>query len=239
MPLFDDQAVRLEEAARLLANPSTDLAAQADPGLPLHLRERLQPAQEHAARAMARAEQLGRKTRTQHAVQFAALQRAVRSPGHLLLALQELADEVMAPVSGQAACKPGCSHCCHIPVAVSGREAELIGQRIGLKPLPVPDEQLTARTTWGYDHPCPFLSEERCSIYSHRPMACRWHFNLDVDALLCELLPDRTVPVPLADSRRFQVLYMRFSAGTPLADIRDFFPAERVSRRKRPRTNEK
>ena len=49
---------------------------------------------------------------------------------------------------------------------------------------------------------------------------------MDEDALLCELLPGQTVPVPLANSTYFQAVYVKLAvaSGSTMADIRDFFP---------------
>jgi hypothetical protein len=55
-------------------------------------------------------------------------------------------------------------------------------------------------------------------------MACRLLLNLDDDALLCELIPGQTVPVPYANSEQLKMLYLMANVASPLADIRDFFP---------------
>lgn len=71
--------------------------------------------------------------------------------------------------------------------------------------------------------PCPFLHEQRCSVYEHRPNACRTHFSLDVDDLLCRLIPGAEVPVPLADSRQLQFMILSGQPAALIGDIRDFF----------------
>jgi len=162
--------------------------------------------------------------------------RILASPQNVarkIAALWDLADKAGAHIAPYAACKKGCSHCCHIAVSVSRAEAQTIGQRIGRKP-----REVAARGTqkgafddvpWGYGSPCTFLKNGQCSIYEHRPMACRLHFNMDRDALLCMLDPPRTSPVPFYDARQWEVAVIYAGGGRDresvgLADIREFFP---------------
>lgn len=123
-----------------------------------------------------------------------------------------------------SACKKGCSHCCHIPVAVSDLEASVIGKRIWMRPHTPSYAQAPSERAYGYNHPCPFLTAGVCSIYAHRPFACRVHFNMDRDDLLCRLLPDMLVPVPYADMRQLQQAYVMLEPNARLADVREFFP---------------
>jgi Fe-S-cluster containining protein len=77
---------------------------------------------------------------------------------------------------------------------------------------------------WQAQQPCPFLQDDRCSVYPARPFACREHHVLsnpalcaqDLDAVTpadtrlefravanyvgtaCYALPDRLIPLPLA-----------------------------------------
>ena len=71
---------------------------------------------------------------------------------------------------------------------------------------------------------CPFLVDGSCSIYAHRPMACRTHLNLDDDDLLCRLVPGIKVPVPYADATQLKAFYLAAQPNAELADIREFFP---------------
>jgi hypothetical protein len=113
------------------------------------------------------------------------------SPGRtsrqrLSIALR-LVDEFGVLVAPLAACRQGCSHCCHIRVEMTQLEVEQLGQAIGRKPntklryLPHEDG------AFGYDTPCPFLMDRECSIYVHRPFACRKHHSLDADELFRRL----------------------------------------------------
>lgn len=122
-----------------------------------------------------------------------------------------------------AACRSGCTHCCHVPVGVTEAEAKEIGLRIGRKPAKNPP-----RAQGGdgdYNNPCPFLKNDGCSIYESRPMACRLLLNLDADDLLCRLVPGSEIPVPYSDSRQFKLAMAQVWGNTHIADIRDWFPS--------------
>jgi Fe-S-cluster containining protein len=138
--------------------------------------------------------------------------------------LHVMADTWGAAVATGAACKRGCAHCCYQAVTITQAEAQAIGQAIGVKPRnpahrPEPALEFT-------NVPCPFLKDNLCSIYEHRPFACRVLFNMDADNLLCQHAADGGMQVPYANYRE---LYERMvTAHMPnnvrLADIRDFFP---------------
>jgi Fe-S-cluster containining protein len=143
-----------------------------------------------------------------------------------------------------AACKPGCAHCCHIPVNITDVEAREIGRKIGRTPaggvgirtvlelykLQVDDAQspLPGAPSMDrpYSSPCPFLDGTTCSIYDVRPLACRVHFNLDDDELLCALVANESIPVPLANAMTIKAMYLMAQPSARLADIRWFFPKQ-------------
>lgn len=201
------------------------LLDDADPTLPLDVLERLKTAEQTAQSNIERInerleplmEGLNRRLRS--------LQQLPQSKLNRLRGLRKLASDAMAVVGDDAACKKGCSHCCHIAVAITQSEAEVIGQAIGRAPQKVKKPKLLAKKDYGYHMPCTFLKDNSCSIYEHRPLACRIHFNLDKDDLLCRLIVGKTVPLPLMNVLPYQVAYIRFSNGEPLADIREYFPA--------------
>lgn len=64
------------------------------------------------------------------------------------------------------ACAPGCSTCCELP-SVNYLEAFIIA---GL-----PGNGTSKRAAAGPQGPCPFLENDRCSIYAFRPLICRTH----------------------------------------------------------------
>lgn len=154
---------------------------------------------------------------------------------------QEVAYTVK-PISPMAACRRGCSHCCHIGVLLSATEADVIGKAIGRKPVDsprarAPTELLKNGLTpevdaWRADIyfgvPCTFLDASgRCTIYEERPLACRIQLNLDRDALLCRLVPGRTVKAPYLNMHSSYMAQLSvFGPHTKMADIRDWFPAK-------------
>jgi Fe-S-cluster containining protein len=123
----------------------------------------------------------------------------------LITHLWKMVDEVGLIAKPHAACHRGCSHCCHTSVLLPEQEADLIGRFIGVKPEKV--EGVTGRDDIkaGYDNPCPFLKLGQCSIYQHRPLACRQQFNMDRDELLCELVGDEASKVPYLNMMDYQV----------------------------------
>jgi hypothetical protein len=154
---------------------------------------------------------------------------APKSVTNKIIALWELADEMMAFNGKNVACKRGCSHCCHIAVAVHPAEADVIGKRIGR----VPRKDVTLRSNfkgfdYGYHNPCTFLMNGQCSIYANRPLACRVQYSLDVDSLLCELNPLEPVPVPYINPLKFNYALAQIvqpAQRESSADIREFFPS--------------
>ena len=146
------------------------------------------------------------------------------------------------PLANVAACQRGCSHCCYLPVAITSAEAKLIGEAAGRRPAGLKGapalKDLAADPDFAQRHrdaerrvrgtACPFLHKGECTVYEHRPFACRTHLSLDDDDLLCRLVDGIDVPVPYANAA---VVYGVFLAAQPneqLADIREFFPTRRA-----------
>lgn len=150
-----------------------------------------------------------------------------------LSSFYEVVDEAMKPLASECACHKGCSHCCHIAVLITEHEAAYIGKRIGRKPAKPKTVWRNPEhnpVDWGYHNPCTFLVDGACSIYAHRPLPCRTQYNADVDALLCELTPPESKPVPYVDNRKWDdawlriVLSVHHDRAPIVADIREFFP---------------
>lgn len=132
--------------------------------------------------------------------------------GRKLEMLWKLADSLMAFNGRNVACKRGCSHCCHIAVAVVEPEAKLIGRKIGRAPADAPGRYGFQGFDYGYHNPCTFLRDGECSIYEYRPLACRLQYSLDDDALLCNLTPPHSVTVPLLNATKFDELQVAILA---------------------------
>lgn len=148
-------------------------------------------------------------------------------------ALRQLADEYTEYVGDNTACRRGCAHCCHCAVGVTKTEAELIGTEIKRAPLNAPRRASDhagdfVDFDWGYHNPCAFLKNGECSIYEHRPIVCRVHFNLDNDDLLCRLNPPLGTTVVWLDTSHFRDAAIIIGGGH-IADIRDFFPVRPAS----------
>lgn len=146
-------------------------------------------------------------------------------------ALYDAVEPLTHDLAAQAVCRKGCSHCCHIAVAINPAEAELIARKTGRKAAKPRNRMLEGREQFanaiplGYGDPCPFLVDNQCSIYDVRPLACRMHFNLDTHADLCKL--DSNRPVLLYGNLNIDAAGI-YAAGGPdrvvIADIREFFP---------------
>jgi Fe-S-cluster containining protein len=173
------------------------------------------------------------------------IQQAHIAPsGQRIFWLRKAADLVGKAAAGVSPCSSGCSSCCHINVMVAHPEAVEIGKAIGREPRAVPpantittgallkpkrgalDRQARLQALY-FGQPCVFLgSGGECTIYEHRPLACRLHFSLDEDNLLCQPVRDVEVPMLLLDSRLEKAGYLlALGPKQVLADVRDWFPA--------------
>ena len=201
-----------------------------DPTLPAEVRDRIPMATELAMHKMRNLRKVAPNERLLRAAQRA------RTAEQRVVWLHKFVDSVMLPVAEVAPCRAGCVSCCHVAVPittieasllakVSGRPARHLGNAVPVQAMTTEEgsARVAAQASAHIGVPCPFLHEQRCSVYEHRPNSCRTHFALDVDDLLCRLIPGAEVPVPLADSRPLQVMILSAQTTAALADIRDFF----------------
>lgn len=156
----------------------------------------------------------------------------------LVLAAASAWGDEIAPIS---ACRRGCYSCCHIPVVVTSAEARLLAAVSGRSMTIRQDSMTVQQFIDGADHsalasgdehrgiPCPFLADGDCSVYETRPAACRTHFSLAENDLLCKVVPGHPAEVPFANATMIRAMAMAFTdPGEVLGDIRDFFPEART-----------
>lgn len=97
----------------------------------------------------------------------------------ILSKLVQAADVLLTnEISPHAICRLGCSHCCKVPVHVTSVEAKWIEKETGHKRNRL--KRSTALESNNVDY-CPFHDEKSasCSIYEHRPLACRLYATFD------------------------------------------------------------
>lgn len=141
-----------------------------------------------------------------------------------------IADKAYRHAAGHAACKRGCSHCCYIGVRITAIEAKAIGEQIGIEPREVTNLPPRDAKSFSNRTPCPFLENEECSIYEHRPLECRSNFNFDKDNYWCRYenwdKPGAGVPKPMIAPlvMAYTLVSAAKSQEPTVADIRDFFP---------------
>lgn len=143
-----------------------------------------------------------------------------------LVLVRKATDLLGEAVRGYVPCKDGCSHCCHMATNITLDEAKTIAMATGrpISPDAIMDD---ADTVEKYNAvPCTFLVGNRCSIYAVRPMACRIHYSVDRDNLLCRIIPGEPIRTPTVDVGKFNLLYALALGieNAHYADIREFFP---------------
>lgn len=206
------------ESARLLKLGTVDLSTS----FPPEIQARLQAMQEPS---LARERAIDRSVK-QRATQLLHTALRAGTATQRIYWLQRTADVLGQGYAPAAACKPGCSHCCKIPVKISQAEARQIGKAIGRTPLP-PAAHAPAPTPDDW-LPCTFLEMDLCSIHTHRPAVCRSHLNLDEDDLLCRPVPGTPIPVPYLDTTHLVIAAVELAGKAPWADIRQWFPGPKL-----------
>ena len=149
----------------------------------------------------------------------------------LPIKLQEIlrtADQIFGYAGKYAACARGCGHCCHVHVPIADFEAAYIAHHVGIKALPLKQSKHHDRMEYSGETPCPFLKNEECSIYEHRPLTCRMHLNFDIDNYWClhENWNDADAAIPRPNINPLMDAYHQLASKTQpvVADIRDYFP---------------
>jgi len=154
------------------------------------------------------------------AIRLAAAAATVTTGAKKVMWMHRAGQEFNKAYSAGAACRSGCHHCCHIPVPISRTEANFIAKATGHRLAKMADVVPVQEA--GYKNPCPFLQDQRCSIWEHRPVTCRVHLNLDSDDLLCRLVAGVAIPVPYAN--RNPMAWAEVAVlGSERMDIRQWF----------------
>lgn len=165
-----------------------------------------------------------------------AVQMRVELPSRFadLQRVHVLVKDAAKIVGKYSACVEGCSACCHQAITITEPEAALIGKTIGRAPALVPpvtrdqfmsgeirDRRLEEVKQYT-GKPCPFLVNDRCSVYAVRPVICRLHHSMHSDNSLCQ--HDEVHEVPAIDFRALEGAFVITQQSYTAADIRDFFP---------------
>ncbi len=135
-----------------------------------------------------------------------------------------LTDAVTAFIAPYMVCEKGCFHCCRIDVNVTYVEAQYIRKNRGI--APASGHSISSGHT-DAKSPCTFLDTNGyCSIYEHRPFACRTFHAMD-DPSLCEDVGTPHVTYTSKSNSVFKQLFHMvafINNNEPIRDIRDFFP---------------
>lgn len=120
-------------------------------------------------------------------------------------------DKVFSKNSAQMSCSTGCSKCCYTDISIFDVEADLI--RDYFKGLGVTQKEDLKRlwTSKNNEGACSFLYEEKCSIYSARPIICR----------------TQGVPLHLSTENVLDYCPLNFKDGNP--DKNDWLNLERLN----------
>lgn len=210
------------------------LTASAPDDLPEELRLHLPAAEQAAVRNLDRAKEASAGSLQALQKQLMEAQTPKVPMASKMIRLRHIAGEWSAAFAAKTACASGCSHCCNINVSVARSEARLIAKAIK-RPLSEPTQQLDIYSVKDrndyFDVPCTFLKAGKCSIYAHRPLACRTLVNMDDVDLLCRLVPGKTIPVPYLNTIELQGYMGYLTQMEQFADIREWFAADEVSDR--------
>jgi len=161
------------------------------------------------------------------AIAAAGLSRKATYEGFRAVAVR-----MQSAIEPNSACEGrGCSACCHISVAMSDVEAEVLGAKLGASPRrKVAQERREDVVDEWFGVPCTFLRQGACSIYDSRPIACVLNHSLGPDPSMCstDIAPDESC-VPRMNLIGFWVQYNAALRPKGWGDIRRFFPREVVA----------
>lgn len=144
----------------------------------------------------------------------------------------QIATEVNDALAPVATCRRGCNHCCRQGLMIFEHEAVLLaevsGRQMERQPWrPLEEVEVDLDSMIG--QPCPFLVEDACSVYEHRPLFCRLRHSLSKEPDDCDVNSGTGGQVPTyAAEVMFIDPYVELSAKTsgiePLGSIHCYFP---------------
>lgn len=143
-----------------------------------------------------------------------------------------IATEVTEALAPAAACRQRCSHCCHQGLPVHEHEAVLLARVSGREMVRQPwrrAQEVDVDIDSSIGKPCPFLVDHACSVYEHRPLACRIRHSLSEDPDDCSLDGPTKGEFPaLALEAAFIDTYVEVGCRTgsvePVGSIHRYFP---------------
>ena len=142
------------------------------------------------------------------------------------------ADLVFVQAARHSVCVKGCSHCCFQAVPITNIEAGYIAENIKTPHVELKKSIRRDVMAFSDKTPCPFLTNDECTIYEDRPLTCRTHVSFDKDSYWCRFenwdKPGAAVPKPIIQP--LWQAYHQFSGRFEpiIGDIRDFFPSGRM-----------
>jgi Fe-S-cluster containining protein len=145
----------------------------------------------------------------------------------------EIANRVTTALAPHVPCKQGCISCCHMNTMIYEHEAIHLANKTGRKIVHLAYRPLKEVFNKGKEFigkPCPFLLENKCSVYEDRPLVCRTHHSLYEDATWCssDILDVNPIGPPMYDPDIFETPYRHLNAvyqpKEPWGNIGEFFP---------------
>lgn len=131
-------------------------------------------------------------------------------------------DELNGVVDQHTPCKAGCSACCHYAVMVSEIEVRVIEANTSHRRA---ESRRSVKQAHGT--PCPFLRQDRCSIYAVRPFTCRRHVTLDATPKWCATDVCNDVELKQIRFSEVAAVFDELRQRQAYGDIREWFgPAE-------------